>query len=138
MDANCDGCISWDEFEAFMKNEFAAGQQLLSGEFVLPSGKTPGGNSCQPSWRQLFLLWAFTSGPGHCIIQDTGEPQCNRARTEYMQSKWPTYMMWVCLSAGTALPFGSMIRQLKRNQMLQDVTKVWDNAQGCVQQLQCR
>lgn len=38
MDANCDGCISWDEFEAFMMNEFAAGQQLLSGEFVLPSG----------------------------------------------------------------------------------------------------
>lgn len=42
MDANCDGCISWDEFEAFMKNEFAAGQQLLSGEFVLPSGRKPG------------------------------------------------------------------------------------------------
>lgn len=38
MDANRDGCISWDEFEAFMMNEFAAGQQLLSGEFVLPSG----------------------------------------------------------------------------------------------------
>jgi hypothetical protein len=38
MDANCDGCISWDEFERFMMNEFAAGQQLLSGEFVLPSG----------------------------------------------------------------------------------------------------
>jgi hypothetical protein len=52
MDANCDGCISWDEFEAFMKNEFAAGQQLLSGEFVLPSGRKPqvsnyAGSSCR-------------------------------------------------------------------------------------------
>lgn len=42
MDANQDGCISWDEFEAFMMHEFAAGQQLLSGEFVLPSGEEAG------------------------------------------------------------------------------------------------
>lgn len=48
MDANCDGCISWDEFEKFMMNEFAAGQQLLSGEFVLPSGNrgSPLGACC--------------------------------------------------------------------------------------------
>lgn len=42
MDANCDGCISWDEFEKFMMSKFAAGQQLLSGEFVLPSGERGG------------------------------------------------------------------------------------------------
>jgi hypothetical protein len=31
-------CISWREFEAFMKVELAAGKSLLSGEYVLPSG----------------------------------------------------------------------------------------------------
>ncbi|KIY96288.1 hypothetical protein MNEG_11675 [Monoraphidium neglectum] len=38
MDANRDGCIGWGEFEAFMTEEFAAGKQLLSGEYLLPSG----------------------------------------------------------------------------------------------------
>lgn len=42
MDANCDGCISWDEFEKFMMSGFAAGQRLLSGEFMLPSGERGG------------------------------------------------------------------------------------------------
>ncbi|KAI8462459.1 MAG: hypothetical protein J3K34DRAFT_500515 [Monoraphidium minutum] len=40
MDANHDGCIGWNEFEAFMMEEFAAGKQLLSGEYLLPSGTT--------------------------------------------------------------------------------------------------
>jgi hypothetical protein len=39
QDANKDGCIDWGEFEAFMMDEFAAGKHLLSGEYVLPSGK---------------------------------------------------------------------------------------------------
>jgi hypothetical protein len=39
QDANQDGCIDWGEFEAFMMDEFAAGKHLLSGEYVLPSGK---------------------------------------------------------------------------------------------------
>lgn len=38
MDANHDGCIGWGEFEAFMREELAAGKHLLSGEYVLPSG----------------------------------------------------------------------------------------------------
>jgi hypothetical protein len=38
IDANRDGSISWSEFEGFMMTQFASGQKLLSGEFVLPSG----------------------------------------------------------------------------------------------------
>lgn len=38
MDMNRDGVIGWDEFEVFMTEEFAAGKQLLSGEYLLPSG----------------------------------------------------------------------------------------------------
>ncbi len=38
IDKDHDGCISWREFEAFMKVELAAGKSLLSGEYVLPSG----------------------------------------------------------------------------------------------------
>ncbi len=30
--------ISWKEFETFFMYEFAAGKNLLSGEYVLPSG----------------------------------------------------------------------------------------------------
>lgn len=39
MDRNEDGVIGWDEFEVFMTEEFAAGKNLLSGEYVLPSGE---------------------------------------------------------------------------------------------------
>ncbi|GFR39719.1 hypothetical protein Agub_g200 [Astrephomene gubernaculifera] len=38
MDMNRDGVIDWDEFEVFMTEEFAAGKNLLSGEYLLPSG----------------------------------------------------------------------------------------------------
>lgn len=38
MDMNNDGVIGWDEFEVFMTEEFAAGKNLLSGEYLLPSG----------------------------------------------------------------------------------------------------
>ncbi|PNH08704.1 hypothetical protein TSOC_004735 [Tetrabaena socialis] len=38
MDMNQDGVIGWDEFEVFMTQEFAAGKNLLSGEYLLPSG----------------------------------------------------------------------------------------------------
>ena len=37
------GCIGWDDFERFMKDEFSMGKQLLSGEYVLPSGARAGG-----------------------------------------------------------------------------------------------
>ena len=39
MDANHDGSIGWDEFQAFMAEEFGRGKSLLSGEYVLPSGE---------------------------------------------------------------------------------------------------
>eukprot|EP00201_Polytomella_parva_P012698 CAMPEP_0175059024 /NCGR_PEP_ID=MMETSP0052_2-20121109/12193_1 /TAXON_ID=51329 ORGANISM="Polytomella parva, Strain SAG 63-3" /NCGR_SAMPLE_ID=MMETSP0052_2 /ASSEMBLY_ACC=CAM_ASM_000194 /LENGTH=323 /DNA_ID=CAMNT_0016324509 /DNA_START=32 /DNA_END=1000 /DNA_ORIENTATION=- len=38
MDFNGDGVIGWEEFEVFMTEEFSAGKNLLSGEYVLPSG----------------------------------------------------------------------------------------------------
>ncbi|KAG2431453.1 hypothetical protein HXX76_009468 [Chlamydomonas incerta] len=38
MDLDGDGVISWKEFVTFFMYEFAAGKNLLSGEYVLPSG----------------------------------------------------------------------------------------------------
>ncbi|GIM06750.1 hypothetical protein Vretimale_11004, partial [Volvox reticuliferus] len=38
MDMDGDGAINWKEFETFFMYEFAAGKNLLSGEYVLPSG----------------------------------------------------------------------------------------------------
>eukprot|EP00198_Chlamydomonas_reinhardtii_P007476 XP_001696813.1 predicted protein [Chlamydomonas reinhardtii] len=38
MDLDRDGVISWKEFVTFFMYEFAAGKNLLSGEYVLPSG----------------------------------------------------------------------------------------------------
>lgn len=52
MDRNADGVIGWDEFEVFMTEEFAAGKNLLSGEYVLPSGTCWHG--CI-SWKQSPL-----------------------------------------------------------------------------------
>lgn len=46
-----DGCIGWNEFEAFMMDEFAAGKHLLSGEYVLPSG----------GWIRALILEGYVS-----------------------------------------------------------------------------
>jgi hypothetical protein len=43
IDANRDGCIGWDEFEGFMSEEISKGKNLLTGEYVLPSGGVGGG-----------------------------------------------------------------------------------------------
>jgi len=40
MDARKSGCIAWDDFLCFMTEEIASGKNLLSGEYVLPSGET--------------------------------------------------------------------------------------------------
>ena len=34
-----DDTISWDDFRAYMAGEFAAGRNMLSGTYVLPSGQ---------------------------------------------------------------------------------------------------
>eukprot|EP00195_Chlamydomonas_chlamydogama_P009025 CAMPEP_0202905194 /NCGR_PEP_ID=MMETSP1392-20130828/33026_1 /ASSEMBLY_ACC=CAM_ASM_000868 /TAXON_ID=225041 /ORGANISM="Chlamydomonas chlamydogama, Strain SAG 11-48b" /LENGTH=406 /DNA_ID=CAMNT_0049593173 /DNA_START=295 /DNA_END=1512 /DNA_ORIENTATION=+ len=40
MDFNQDGVIGWDEFNSFMADEFNNGKNLLTGEYMLPSGAT--------------------------------------------------------------------------------------------------
>jgi hypothetical protein len=122
MDANCDGCISWDEFEKFMMSEFAAGQQLLSGEFVLPSGEQEGGAGrlCFEAGQHRWLRSALSCngrGRGSCLNAQH-DMRCHKRLR-------PCPVCAGCLpAAGTALPFGAMVRQLKRNQMMKDVTEV--------------
>ncbi|KAL6757574.1 hypothetical protein V8C86DRAFT_2622690 [Haematococcus lacustris] len=40
MDLNRDGVIGWEEFSSFMSAEFNNGKNLLTGEYILPSGTT--------------------------------------------------------------------------------------------------
>ena len=60
IDANRDGCIGWDEFEGFMSEEISKGKNLLSGEYVLPSGERQG-------WAAL--------GPGGAVARGI-RPAC--------------------------------------------------------------
>ncbi|KAG2434960.1 hypothetical protein HYH02_012156 [Chlamydomonas schloesseri] len=39
IDVNHDGSVTWAEFQSFLLREFAAGKNLINGDYVLPSGK---------------------------------------------------------------------------------------------------
>ncbi|PNH10172.1 hypothetical protein TSOC_003114 [Tetrabaena socialis] len=39
IDVNHDGSVTWGEFQTFLLKEFAAGKNLINGDYMLPSGK---------------------------------------------------------------------------------------------------
>lgn len=128
MDANCDGCISWDEFEKFIMSEFAAGQRLLSGEFVLPSGERGHGKGFAGMAQHRCAQRAMARSRHHLHEMAVAAACARPARQGSCDCVLPTVdtLPRACarVSAGTALPFGAMVRQLKRNQMVKDVTEV--------------